>query len=193
MRTISPRRAATATLTLLAAATLAASIVTPPASAHESHDHAPGASATTLTPGQRQALLVATERFVDPAAAVAAGYVPSEVCVAVPGGPGMGYHYVNPAYVADGVVAPTRPDMLVYVPDGQGGRTLGAVEWMGVDPDQDLATSDGRPKLFGRIPFDGPMPGHEPGMPAHFDLHVWLYKDNPSGMFSAFNPTVSCP
>jgi hypothetical protein len=26
----------------------------------------------------------------------------------------------------------------------------------------------------------------------HFDRHVWLYRDNPSGVFSPYNPAVSC-
>jgi hypothetical protein len=26
----------------------------------------------------------------------------------------------------------------------------------------------------------------------HFDRHVWLYRDNPTGMFSPFNPAVTC-
>jgi hypothetical protein len=26
----------------------------------------------------------------------------------------------------------------------------------------------------------------------HYDLHVWLYRDNPNGMFAQFNPNVSC-
>jgi len=32
-------------------------------------------------------------------------------------------------------------------------------------------------------------------MPAelhHYDLHVWLFKPNPDGMFSPTNPTVKC-
>ena len=39
------------------------------------------------------------------------------------------------------------------------------------------------------------MAGHQPLMPAelkHYDLHVWLFKDNPKGVFSAVNPAVSC-
>jgi len=36
------------------------------------------------------------------------------------------------------------------------------------------------------------MPGHHPGMPVHYDLHVWLWQDNPMGMFALFNPTVTC-
>jgi hypothetical protein len=29
-------------------------------------------------------------------------------------------------------------------------------------------------------------------MPVHYDLHVWLWQDNPAGMFALFNPTVTC-
>ena len=41
--------------------------------------------------------------------------------------------------------------------------------------------------------FDGPMPGHNPSMPWHFDLHAWLWAENPAGTFAMFNPTLSCP
>ena len=41
-------------------------------------------------------------------------------------------------------------------------------------------------------PFDGPMEGHSPVMPRHYDLHVWVWHHNPSGMFSMWNPNVSC-
>jgi hypothetical protein len=27
---------------------------------------------------------------------------------------------------------------------------------------------------------------------AHWSLHVWLYEDNPNGVFTPFNPNVSC-
>jgi hypothetical protein len=26
----------------------------------------------------------------------------------------------------------------------------------------------------------------------HFDRHVWLYKANPKGVFTPFNPAVTC-
>ena len=29
-------------------------------------------------------------------------------------------------------------------------------------------------------------------VPPHYDLHVWLYRENPDGMLAAFNPDVSC-
>jgi hypothetical protein len=47
------------------------------------------------------------------------------------------------------------------------------------------------PQLFGQT-FQGPMPGHVPGMPWHWDLHVWVWANNPSGMFAQWNPALSC-
>jgi len=58
--------------------------------------------------------------------------------------------------------------------------------------DQNLGTDGDRPVLLGQ-PFDGPMPGHGPGMPVHYDLHVWTHKANPAGVFAPWNPKVSCP
>ena len=26
----------------------------------------------------------------------------------------------------------------------------------------------------------------------HFDRHVWIYRDNPNGVFAPFNPSVTC-
>ena len=26
----------------------------------------------------------------------------------------------------------------------------------------------------------------------HYDRHVWIYRDNPNGVFTPFNPAVSC-
>lgn len=39
------------------------------------------------------------------------------------------------------------------------------------------------------------MEGHEPLMPRglhHYDLHVWLWKDNPAGLFHPVDPSVTC-
>ena len=74
-----------------------------------------------------------------------------------------------------------------------GGRLeLVAAEWFKPDADQDVTTDHDRPTLFDRA-FDGPMLGHGGGMPIHFDLHVWLWKRNPSGIFASWNPAVVCP
>lgn len=164
---------------------------TAPAYAHD-EVHEASASGSRLTGQDRQAIHQATKKLRTPAAAKAADFLPSETCTALPGVGGMGYHFVNLANLADGVLDASKPEVLVFVPDGKGGLTLGAVEYMTVDGDQDLATDSDRPFLFGTVPFDGPMPGHEPGMPVHYDLHVWLYEHNPAGMFATWNPAVSC-
>lgn len=105
-------------------------------------------------------------------------------------GGGMGIHYVSQANMADGKLIGTKPEILVYAPTAAG-LQLVAAEYFQPDADQNTATDSDRPSLFGRA-FDGPMLGHAPGMPKHYDLHVWLFKHNPSGTFAPWNPDVSC-
>jgi hypothetical protein len=131
----------------------------------------------------------ANDRFRTVDAALAAGYAAASPCEASPQG-GMGFHYVNQAAIADPAIDPMKPEILVYAPSA-GGLELVSAEYFKVDGDQNLATDGDRPKLFGRA-FDGPMEGHAPGMPRHYDLHVWLWKRNASGMFAQWNPDVRC-
>jgi len=133
----------------------------------------------------------ATAKFHDVTAARAAGYAPEGPCVEAPGVGGMGVHFVNGALAQDPAVDLTRPEMLLYAPDRDGDLKLVGVEYFKVDADQDLATDEDRPVLFG-LGFDGPMAGHGPGMPSHYDLHVWVWKHNPAGEFAQFNPEVRC-
>jgi hypothetical protein len=120
------------------------------------------------------------------------GYLlpPGEACVASPAG-AMGYHVINPALLADPAIDPLRPEILLYVPKQNGKLELVGVEYWKADADQNLATAGDRPSLFGQ-PFDGPMPGHTPGMPIHYDVHVWVAEESPSGQFAPFNPALSC-
>lgn len=146
-----------------------------------------------LTGQERTLIRQHTRQFRDVDAAVAAGYIPTHECVAHPELGGMGYHYVHPQYVGDDVIDVTKPEVLVYHDGPNGELRLGAVEWLRFDADQDLSTDDDRPFLFDKYAFEGPMEGHEPGMPRHFDLHLWLYRHNPAGELTGFNPAVSCP
>ena len=121
-----------------------------------------------------------------------AGYAATGECAEDPKYGGMGIHYANAELIADGELDVTKPEILVYQPTPSGKLRLGAMEYFQADADQDLATDPDRPFLFG-MPFDGPMLGHEPGMPIHYDLHVWLYRHNPAGRFAMWNPRVHCP
>lgn len=119
------------------------------------------------------------------------GYtVENEPCIASPAGT-MGIHAVNPALMADDAIHAARPEILLYVPKANGKLELVGVEYWKRDADQNLGTAGDRPSLFGRA-FEGPMPGHSPVMPIHYDMHVWVAEKNPSGVFALFNPAVSC-
>ena len=149
-------------------------------------------AAAASPPDELQAVKAATARYHSFEQAQAAGYtIVGEPCVAEPGLGAMGIHAVNLALVMDPAIDPTQPEILLYLPKANGRLELVGVEYFKVDADQNLATDADRPSLFGQ-PFDGPMPGHNPTMPIHYDLHVWLSADNPAGMFAPFNPARSC-
>lgn len=120
------------------------------------------------------------------------GYsVEGEPCVASPAG-GMGYHAVNRALVGDPAIDPLRPEILLYGTKDNGTLELIGVEYMRRAADQTPPFDESdKPTLFGRT-FDGIMPEHAPGMGWHYDLHVWLWETNPTGLFSTWNPSVTC-
>jgi hypothetical protein len=133
----------------------------------------------------------ATAKYHSLARAQADGYsVENEPCVVSPDGT-MGIHAVNGPLIGDPAIDPLRPELLLYVRAPNGKLRLVGVEYFKVDADQNLMTDGDRPSLFG-VPFDGPMAGHAPGMPIHYDLHAWIWHHNPSGMFSQWNPKLHC-
>lgn len=132
-----------------------------------------------------------TARFHSIQQAEAAGYVRMSPCTSSPAG-GMGIHYENAGLMADPAVDIASPEILVYFPDENGRLKLVAIEYWKTDADGSLTTTGDRPVLFGKG-FNGPMPGHHPAMPAHYDLHVWVWEHNPAGLFAPFNPTLTCP
>ena len=149
--------------------------------------------------GSLAAARAASAAFHDPAAALAAGYLPTEDCVAVPGLGTMGQHWVKPSLFTTkrSDLSVTRPQALLYVPTGEGLRLV-AVEYLVFAPGQQPAADPTQvdlngPTLFGQH-FNGLMPGHSPAMPVHWDLHVWLWAHNPAGVFAQFNPSaaISC-
>ena len=139
----------------------------------------------------------ALQRYEDPYVAIREGYYSTLACVEYkPRGSGemafkpgsMGVHFLNPGTIGP-VVGPGRPQVLLYEPVAGKLQLVGA-EWF---VPLVVGVKD-RPQLFGQ-PFDGPMEGHSPWMPkemTHYDLHVWLFKTNPNGMFAPTNPTVTC-
>lgn len=142
----------------------------------------------------------ALDRYQDPYRAVHDLYLSTVGCVEYPRGGmpghvdyepgGMGVHFLNVPLFMDGEVDPQRPEVLIYERTEDGELRLAAAEWMvPAGPETE------RPELFGRE-FEGPMVGHVPLMPQdlhHYDLHLWLWKDNPAGIAAPTNPELDCP
>jgi len=159
---------------------------------------AQAASAPPKLPPALESVRAALDKYADPIAALHDGYFSTLACINFPtaGGAGqlpypaggMGVHFLNAAAIGPQLDT-LRPQVLIYEPVGDKLR-LAAAEWF-----VPVSVTASRPQLWGH-PFDGPMEGHHPIMPAalhHWDLHVWLWKENPEGVFSATNPSVKCP
>ena len=147
---------------------------------------------TIAAAGQNQLAPVraATAAFHDLGAAEDAGYGPFYVCTDEAGEGAMGQHYVNGALVGDPSIDPLRPEALVYEPMPGGGLRLVGVEWVVFQADWDAAHG-APPSLFGRS-FALVGAGNRYGLPAFYELHAWIWRPNPRGMFDDWNPKVSC-
>lgn len=132
----------------------------------------------------------ATRQFRDLEVATTAGYGAFYVCTDEEGVGGMGQHYVNGTLVGDPDLKVRKPEVLVYEPKAHGGYRLVAVEYVVLQADWDALHAE-PPKLFGRTLTLVPE-GNRYGLPAFYEIHVWLFKRNPLGMFSDWNPRVSC-
>ena len=133
----------------------------------------------------------ATARFHDFGAAQAAGYGPLHMCTDHEGGLGaMGEHYVNGTAVGDTEFDLSQPEVLVYEPTPNGRMRLVAVEFVVfAEPWDDLYSDP--PRLFGRDLALVEAPNRY-GVPSFYQIHVWLWRTNPSGTFCDWNPKVSC-
>lgn len=140
--------------------------------------------ALPTVPLELQALQARLAKYRDPIAAIQDGYFSTLGCVEYPDGT-MGIHFLNPRLFGP-EPDPSSPQILLYEPDEKGQLHLVGVEWF-----VPLATGvKERPSLFAQ-PFEGPMEGHEPLIPKevhHYDLHAWLFKENPAGLFRHSNP-----
>ena len=167
----------------------------PCSAAAQSYGHSAG---PTELSSELQHARAGLEQYQDPVVAVRNGYFSTLACVEyVKGGAGsihytpggMGVHFLN-LQLIDQKLDPAKPQVLIYEPVGDRLR-LAAAEWF--VPTEVAGTA--RPAIFGQE-LQGPMEGHVPLQPKglhHYDLHVWLWKDNPAGVFSPTNPAIKCP
>ena len=131
----------------------------------------------------------ATKKFADVNAATAAGYQPFLGCVSGPDHGAMGYHYVNGNLVGDNILDASKPEVMIYEAKN-GGLQLVGVEFV-VIAGPWLASHSAPPVLEGQS-FQFVDTPNRYGLPAHFELHVWAWRDNPNGAFVDWNNKVSC-
>ena len=96
--------------------------------------------------------------------------------------------------MGDPSLDPTKPEVLLYIPTDQGPKLAGIEFAFGIGPPDSPVPDPAlpAPALFGHT-FDGPMEGHGLGQPPHYDLHLWLWQENPDGLFTGFNSRAELP
>lgn len=125
----------------------------------------------------------ATEDFHDLEAARAAGYLPPQPdrCVESDAGV-MGYHHVNRDFLDDNLEL-ERPEIVVYAPTTGEERKLVNVEY--VVPYSAWPRDEAPPRIL----------GHDlkraDGLEIWY-LHVWVWEENPNGLFADWNPRLTC-
>ena len=159
----------------------------------------------------------ATDRFRDVKVALAEGYVrdPMNMCDAAEmmGKPAklgvMGIHFFRPDLL--GITAPpnprvngngthtdfTKPSILIYEPQADSSLQLVAVENLVFIKAWQQAGNAAPPSYQG-VPYDTMVDDPATAIDEahnfepHYDRHVWVYRENPFGVFAQFNPNVSC-
>ena len=133
----------------------------------------------------------AVQQFSQPSAAEEADYHPFAGCVSGPQSGAMGVHYVNGGLVGDGVVDEQHPEALVYEPKGDH-LELVAVEFIVLASQWDAAHTDNLPPTLRGQVFQFNSAPNRYRLPAFYELHVWMGRNNPSGTYADWNPNVSC-
>jgi hypothetical protein len=159
----------------------------------------------------------ATERFKDVKVALAEGYIrdPGDMCetaemMGKPAALGaMGVHYFRPDLL--GITEPPsprvngngihtdfrQPSILIYEPQADGSLELVAVENLAFAKAWKEAGNIAPPTFHG-VPYDNMRDDPATAVDEahlfepHYDRHVWIYRENPNGVFAPLNPAVSC-
>lgn len=158
----------------------------------------------------------ATKKYNDIDLALADGYIrdPMNICEEAPmmGLPAfmgnMGVHFLHPDLLkitgdtprinGEGIHTDFfRPGILIYEPQHDGSMKLVAIENLVFTEAWYNAGNEVRPSFMGYDYFfmiNNPLTQADEAhmFEPHYDLHMWLYRENPHGLFSPFNPAVTC-
>jgi hypothetical protein len=147
----------------------------------------PAAPQLSKVPGGDAAAVIATlqratARYHNLDAAIADGFVFLHGCETRPEEGPAGMLYVHMGRLLDGVADPASPDALLYEPRRNDRPRLVGVElaipyalWPENEPPELLGAAFQREDEFGV-----------------YGLHVWVWRDNPEGLFAESNPRIDC-
>ena len=123
----------------------------------------------------------ANDRFKDVKVAIAEGYSPIP-CTSGLTGRAMGIHYVNGDLLKAVKLDVAHPQAVMYEPQADGSLDLVAVEYIAFK---------GPASLEGHL-FNFVSEPNRYGLDKFYEMHVWAWRDNPTGAFADMNPKVSC-
>lgn len=163
-----------------------------------------------------EAIRAATAKYRDVDVALAEGYIrdPMDMCVtaAMEGMPGqlggMGIHFFRPDMLGITGIEPRvagvgthidfrQPAVLIYEPQPDGSLELVAVENVVFAAGWEAAGRSDAPEFMGNQYYymvNNPLTQADEahGFEPHYELHMWLYRENPNGLLAQFNPNVTC-
>jgi hypothetical protein len=124
--------------------------------------------------------------YENPNVALSHGFAQAPVCVQSTDGSGaLGTVLVNPS-LSTKKVDLTQPQELFYdFNPSHGARQLLGVGYIERNTGQ-------RPPATPLGHMEGPLPGVFPGEGSHYELHAWIFRRNPDGVFDFWNKDVSC-
>lgn len=126
----------------------------------------------------KKQLKAATAKYADMKVAEAEGFFDASGFV-----PNMGHHFILPPRI-DNTFELERPEILLYAPNA-----AGDMEFLGVEyavPIENLDNPGAPPEGF----TDGLDVWEINPNLSQWQLHVWIVKENPDGIFTAHNPSI---
>jgi hypothetical protein len=155
------------------------------------HDHTNAIGPATRASELVRIVREATERFKDPAVADGEGYKLAFGCVSGPDVGAMGLHFVNMNLVGDPALDPRRPEIVIYEPMANGRLRLIGADYLVLASAWDTLHPGEPPQIMGQLLhlFEAP---NRFGLPAFYTLHVWAWKESPTGTFVNWHANVSC-
>ena len=155
------------------------------------HDHTNGDAARKQSSELVRIVRESTERFKDPAVAIDEDYKLAFGCVSGPDYGAMGLHFVNMSLVGDPELDPGRPEIVIYEPLPNGRLRLIGADFLVLASAWDALHPGQPPQIMGQLLhlFEAP---NRFGLPPFYTLHVWAWKENPTGTFVNWHANVSC-